>query len=759
MSQTQIEKLTHIIYSFATINPAADGTLNALGTGEQALLDDMVSQAHANGKKAIIAIGGWYPCNYGNRMSAGCNGDEQASPGIWATLVSDPVKKAAFVDNMYNFCVNNNMDGIDIDWEYPNATDQQLYVDLLAALRIKMDTHPTHLELSTAVPANDIRGQYFLSTMIPHLDDIHIMAYDNDPRTNHSSYDFAVGGVNYWIGKGAPASKLQMGLPFYGWGPSGASHYKALVATHGAAAADQADPGNANSSLINGISYNSKPVIEKKTQYVLDNNIGGVMIWALNHDALPSTGHSLLSTIQTTIDNHTGGGTTTHNITASTGANGTISPNGVTSVTEGNNQTYTITASSGYEVDYVNVDGTSQGAVTSYTFTNVTTTHTIDAFFKATSGGGGSCSYTAWDANTIYDIAYDDTISYNGNYYVNKWWSQNNVPGVDAVWDNLGTCSGGGTTTYTLTATTGANGTISPSGVTTVNEASSQAYTITASSGYEVDYVNVDGVSQGAITSHTFTNVTASHTIDAFFRAIPATTYTITATAGANGSISPAGTVTVANGGTQSYTITPNSGYEVDDVTVGGISQGAITSYTFSNVSVNHTIDVFFIAIPSGGGNCTGVDTWSTGYSPYNVSEQKVYNGRLYECTNTAGVYCNTITPTDAGWGSTAWTDLGVCSSSRLDNSIDHHLTKTHLILFPNPAKDIVSIEIGLVKAGNLHVEILDMKGQKVKEITNGWVIAGGIDYDVHIDDLTSGTYLVKIHTDDEIIVEKLHVK
>ena len=66
--------------------------------------------------------------------------------------------------------------------------------------------------------------------------------------------------------------------------------------------------------------------------------------------------------------------------------------------------------------------------------------------------------------------------------------------------------------------------------------------------------VLVDGVSVGAVTSYTFTNVTANHTIAASF-AID--TYTITASAGANGTISPTGAVSVNYGANQTFTITP----------------------------------------------------------------------------------------------------------------------------------------------------------------------------------------------------------
>ena len=75
--------------------------------------------------------------------------------------------------------------------------------------------------------------------------------------------------------------------------------------------------------------------------------------------------------------------------------------------------------------------------------------------------------------------------------------------------------------------------------------------------------------------------------------------YTITASAGANGSISPSGAVSVANGGNQTFTITPNAGYLVQDVLVDGGSVGAVTSYPFTSVGADHTISASFVLDPN----------------------------------------------------------------------------------------------------------------------------------------------------------------
>ncbi len=86
----------------------------------------------------------------------------------------------------------------------------------------------------------------------------------------------------------------------------------------------------------------------------------------------------------------------------------------------------------------------------------------------------------------------------------------------------------------------------------------------------------------------------------------PTLSYTITASAGVNGSINPTGAISVSAGNNQLFTITPASGFTVQDVVVDGVSQGAVTNYTFTNVTATHTINATFVAgTPSC--NCVGI--------------------------------------------------------------------------------------------------------------------------------------------------------
>jgi hypothetical protein len=148
----------------------------------------------------------------------------------------------------------------------------------------------------------------------------------------------------------------------------------------------------------------------------------------------------------------------------------------------------------------------------------------------------------------------------------------------------------------TISASAGTNGAISPTGSVSVNYGSSQTFTITANTGFQIADVIADNVSLGAVSTYTFTDVQTAHTITANFTI---NTFNITASAGAGGSISPNGSVTVNYGGNKTFTITPNNGYYIVDVSVKGNSIGTISSYTFTNVQGSNTISATFAPTPT----------------------------------------------------------------------------------------------------------------------------------------------------------------
>jgi len=151
--------------------------------------------------------------------------------------------------------------------------------------------------------------------------------------------------------------------------------------------------------------------------------------------------------------------------------------------------------------------------------------------------------------------------------------------------------------TFTITATSFGQGAVTPSGVATINQGTNQTYTIAPATGYYINQVYVDSLLVGNPATYTFSNIQSNHTIYALFSPINQTGHTIESLPTANGVISPIGRVTVPTGGSQTFTITPNSGYQISDVYVNGSSVGVRTSYTFSNAQATYqTITATFVS-------------------------------------------------------------------------------------------------------------------------------------------------------------------
>jgi Glycosyl hydrolase family 48/Secretion system C-terminal sorting domain/Divergent InlB B-repeat domain len=326
-------------------------------------------------------------------------------------------------------------------------------------------------------------------------------------------------------------------------------------------------------------------------------------------------------------------------ITASAGANGTISPVGAVSLPNGTSKTFTITPNAGFQIDAVLVNGTSVGAVATYTFTNVIANQTISATFKvrpplvitASAGTNGTISPTgavsvASGTNKTF------TITPNAGFQIDAVLVNGTSVGAVATYTFTNVIANQtisatfkATTSPVITASAGANGTISPTGAVSVPSGTNKTFTITPNAGFQIDAVLVNGTSVGAVATYTFTNVVANQTISATFKAT--TSPVITASAGANGTISPTGAVNVPSGTNKTFTITPNAGFQIDAVLVNGTSVGAVATYTFTNVVANQTISATFKPVIVGG-NCLltrfGVPR-ATALPDGNASYSKVY--------------------------------------------------------------------------------------------------------------------------------------
>src|SRR5258708_6415252 len=135
-------------------------------------------------------------------------------------------------------------------------------------------------------------------------------------------------------------------------------------------------------------------------------------------------------------------------------------------------------------------------------------------------------------------------------------------------------------------------GTINPTPSASVTHGADQTFTYAPSTGYHFDSLLVDGVKNvDSTSSYTFKNVTANHTIHAYF-SIDMFTISSAAT---NGTIAPTPSATVDYNANQAFTYSPSTGYHFDSLLVDGVKNvDSTSSYTFKNVTANHTIHAYF---------------------------------------------------------------------------------------------------------------------------------------------------------------------
>jgi chitinase len=273
VDSVQYNKLTHINYAF--VLPNANGTLQAVP--DPAKLRSLVSLAHQNNVKVGLALGGW---NDGNDSA-------------FEALAGNSGARTTFVNAVLGLVGQYQLDGIDIDWEYPDpgasATNYTALMQQLSTALRGQGKLLTAAVVSEGGTANGVQPAVF-----GLVDWLNIMAYDGG--SPHANYDWSIASVNFWKSRGLPAAKAVLGVPFYS--RPGYRTYAQIVAANPAFA-------NQDCATIGGVNecYNGLPTIRRKTQWAMAN-AGGIMNWELSQDATGA--NSLVSAIYSTVT----GGTT-----------------------------------------------------------------------------------------------------------------------------------------------------------------------------------------------------------------------------------------------------------------------------------------------------------------------------------------------------------------------------------------------------------------------------------------------------------------
>jgi chitinase len=221
--------------------------------------------------RLILCIGGWERSKH------------------FAVVATTPEKRQTFVKEVVKLCLEERLDGIDLDWEHPKGdAEQEGYGQLLSELRTAFEPHGLLLSVTIAgwqkLPKEAFAAVHW----------VQVMSYDHDGE--HATFEAAVADVQAVKEAGAPAEKIVLGLPFYGRDIARRNRtmtYHEIIARH--------DP-KPDVDLVDNLYFNGPATISRKTAYALESRLGGVMAWELGLDV--PTDRSLLRAIDAAVQRH-----------------------------------------------------------------------------------------------------------------------------------------------------------------------------------------------------------------------------------------------------------------------------------------------------------------------------------------------------------------------------------------------------------------------------------------------------------------------
>ncbi|SHK53305.1 glycosyl hydrolase family 18 protein [Tepidibacter formicigenes] len=276
----QYDKVTHIIYAF--LIPTEDGSLVPIKKADE--LEKLVKKGHENNVKVLIAVGGWFDENY-----------VPLDARFEKIAASDELRKK-LVNNIMKFVNDYNLDGIEIDWEYPNPGDSsQNYEKLVLELGSKLKEKGKYLTAALNGAWSKIgapeASRAVTENCLKEFDWINVMSYDIN-NEQHSPFWHANTSIDYWLNRGVPKEKIVIGIPFYAHPDF--KQYRNIVAQN-------KENAYTDMAIIDSINYyyNGINTIKEKTRLAL-KKASGVMLFDVNEDTLDDL--SLVKAINDTIN-------------------------------------------------------------------------------------------------------------------------------------------------------------------------------------------------------------------------------------------------------------------------------------------------------------------------------------------------------------------------------------------------------------------------------------------------------------------------
>jgi len=269
VADAKYKMITHLFFAFLQINPTADGSVLPLTATELSRFNTIKAKAKANNVKFGISVMG--------------------AESIFAAVAKNTTTRTNFVTNLVNFVKTQEIDGLDMDWEYPRTLNGGPNTEYTALMKeLSTELHKNNKYLSAAItPA------VYVSTnkdaieiaAYQYVDFFNIMqydgaGYDTAEPLNHASLKMTDASLNVWLtSKSMPKEKAILGMPLYGKDAAGSSIGYRDIESSGADV-------TLNVATVNGktYGYNGINLIKTKTQRAKER-CNGIMFWEFSHDS------------------------------------------------------------------------------------------------------------------------------------------------------------------------------------------------------------------------------------------------------------------------------------------------------------------------------------------------------------------------------------------------------------------------------------------------------------------------------------------
>jgi len=317
--QIDFAKFTHLNHAFLPVDengvPGTEGSVPSR---------TLTGAAHRAGVKVLLSFGG------------------SESGGRYNAFTKSAAKRKTFVAGAMKLIADDDYDGLDNDWEFPeNETDRANYGRLNHELRAAMDRLEKKLKrkllLTAALPAGDWSGKWYPTEVLAKTDDfVNVMTYDfagewgeiagHNAPLDKSSRDPEGGSVKdamaYWVKRGIPKAHLNLGLANYGRGFDVAQPYM-KVAKDAKSKVSELDYRDGIKLLAQGwtrtvdgetgvpwllapdhsavFGYDDAESQTKKTRWGVAEGFGGIFFWDINADRMPDGSHPLVDAAVTAL--------------------------------------------------------------------------------------------------------------------------------------------------------------------------------------------------------------------------------------------------------------------------------------------------------------------------------------------------------------------------------------------------------------------------------------------------------------------------